>query len=504
MGLNETEPGTVRLGEILAEVGARSETCALDVEVGGVQYDSRRVRPGDLFFGLKGLREDGQAFVLESLRAGAIAAVVGEDVAISGVPLARVEDPRRALAVAAAAFFGHPSRELRLVGVTGTNGKTTTTMMMQSIFAAAGIPAGLIGTTGYRLGEEIRPAPFTTPEAPELQSLLREMVTRGIRGAAVELSSHALEQRRCYGVECDVAIFTNLSREHLDYHGSLEKYLDAKLRLFDGRNRFEPAKATSAVINADDPVASEVTAAARRGGLETVTFGAAPGSSITIAAVAPGARGLSFELAEGNRTHRVSLALLGRFNAWNAAGAFAAARALGIDSSAAVRGLESLDGVPGRLERVDRGQPFQVTVDYAHTPDALAHALRALREHTRGRLLLVFGCGGDRDRGKRPLMGAVAAAESDRAWITNDNPRSEDPAAIAGEIAAGVSGGRFEIELDRRRAIAAALAEARGDDTVLIAGKGHETTQTIGGQVLPFDDREVARALLSARAWERR
>ena len=259
---HETERGDVKLGEILEEIGAVPTRGSLDVEVTGLQYDSRRVRPGDLFFGLPGLKQDGQAFVRDALRAGAVAAVVGGEVEIPGAPLVRVEDPRRALALASAAFFGHPSRALRLVGVTGTNGKTTTTYMMESIFRAAGVPAGVIGTTGYRLGEETRPAPFTTPEAPELQRLLREMVERGIRGAAIELSSHALVQRRCDAVECDVAVFTNLSREHLDYHGTLDEYLDAKLMLFDGRIRVEPSKPTRAVINLDDPHAERVIEAA--------------------------------------------------------------------------------------------------------------------------------------------------------------------------------------------------------------------------------------------------
>jgi UDP-N-acetylmuramoyl-L-alanyl-D-glutamate--2,6-diaminopimelate ligase len=452
-GRHETERGAVRLGKIFEEIGAVPVAAVADVEVTGVQYDSRRVRPGDLFFGLRGLKQDGQAFVRASLEAGAVAVVVGPEVAIPGAPLARVEDPRRALAMAAAAFHGHPARELTLVGVTGTNGKTTTTYMMESIFRAAGRPAGVIGTTGYRLGDETRPAPFTTPEAPELQALFREMVTRGLRAAAIELSSHALVQRRCYGVECDVAVFTNLSREHLDYHGSLEHYLDAKLMLFDGRNRLHSTKEAAAVINADDAFTPRVSEAARRGQMRVMTFGASAGSTVTIGTIEPRPSGLSLELREGTREHRISLALLGRFSAWNAAGAFTAARALGIAPEVAVRGLEALRGVPGRLERIDEGQPFEVAVDYAHTPEALEVALKAMREHARGRLLLVFGCGGDRDRGKRPLMGRAAAEGSDLAWITNDNPRSEDPESIADEIAAGAPAGRLRRELDRRRAI---------------------------------------------------
>ena len=470
------------------------------VEVTGLAYDSRRVRPGDLFFGLSGLRADGASFVRESLAAGAVAAVVGPGVDLPGAPLIRVEDPRRALAVAAAAFFGHPSRALKVVGVTGTNGKTTTTYMMEEIFRAAGIPAGLIGTTGYRLGDETRPAPFTTPEAPELHRLLREMVDRGLGAVAIELSSHALAQRRTYGLECDVCVFTNLSHEHLDYHGTLERYLDAKLILFDGRNHDRSSKRGTAVVNADDPNAARVLEAAKRGGMQALTFGRSAGADVAIGAIGIQPRGLAVTLVEAGRPIEIQLRLLGRFNAWNAGAAFASARAVGVRSEHAAAGLGALRGVPGRLERVDEGQPFEVVVDYAHTPDALAAALAAAREHARGKLLLVFGCGGDRDPSKRSPMGRVAAEGSDRAWITSDNPRSEDPAAIAAEVASGAPPGRLTTVLDRRTAIEQALAAARPGDTVLIAGKGHETTQTIGDRVLPFDDRAVARALLRGRA----
>jgi UDP-N-acetylmuramoyl-L-alanyl-D-glutamate--2,6-diaminopimelate ligase len=481
--------------DLLSEVEVLSTTGDVSQEVTGIAYDSRRVRPGHLFFALKGQKQDGQTFVRDALAAGAAAAVAAPGVTAPSATLVTVPEPRLALALAARTWHGHPSRALRLVGVTGTNGKTTTTYLMESIFQAAGVPSGVIGTTGYRLGDERRPAAFTTPEAPELQALLAEMRDRGIRGVAIEISSHALVQRRSYGLECDVVVFTNLSHDHLDYHGSLESYLDAKLMLFDGRNHPGREKAATAVINADDERSDRVIAAAQRGGLEVVRFGRSAGAQVQIASIAIQPHGLELGLRHAERVTTVRLPLLGRYNAWNAAGAFASALALGIDAETTARGLASVAGVPGRLERVDRGQPFLVAVDYAHTPDALSAALAAAREHARGRLLLVFGCGGDRDRLKRPVMGRVASERSDRAWITNDNPRSEDPAAIAREIQAGATR-PLDVVLDRRQAIEQALKAARPGDTVLIAGKGHESTQQIGDRVLPFDDRAVARELL--------
>ncbi len=468
------------------------------VTVTGLAYDSRRVRPGDVFFGLGGQRLAGSRFVADAFAAGAAAAVLPR----AAVPpegaraLVRVDDPRLALAQAAAQFHGHPTRALAVVGVTGTNGKTTTTWLVESVLRAAGRRTGVIGTIGARLDGETRAIGFTTPEAPELQALLADMRARGAEAVTLELSSHALHQHRCHGVECDVTVFTNLTHDHLDYHGTLDAYLDAKLMLFDGRNG-ATAKATVALVNADDPAAPQVIAAARRGGQRVVRFGASPDSEIRIARAEPTPRGLDVALATEGDTVALALPMLGRHNAWNAAAAWGAARALGVAPEAIVRGLAAATAVPGRLERVEAGQPFEVVVDYAHTPDALARALSAARAHATARVLLVFGCGGDRDRGKRPVMGRVAREGADRVWVTSDNPRSEDPAAIAAEVAAG-AGGEAAVVLDRRAAIGAALAAAAAGDVVLIAGKGHETTQTIGDRVLPFDDRAVAREALEA------
>ncbi|HTM56890.1 MAG TPA: UDP-N-acetylmuramoyl-L-alanyl-D-glutamate--2,6-diaminopimelate ligase, partial [Candidatus Udaeobacter sp.] len=409
----------------------------------------------------------------------------------------------------------HPSRAMKVVGVTGTNGKTTVTWMLESIFRAAGSSPGVVGTTGARFAGEDRKLSFTTPEAPELQSLLREMADAGVEAAALEVSSHALAQRRSYGLECDVAVFTNLSHDHLDYHGTMDAYLDAKLMLFDGRNGPTKKKAT-AVFNQDDPAGARVESAAKRAGMGADGFGRAAGARARLETVHARADGVEIGIQfsarerEGSAPRSASLRvpLLGSYNAWNAAAAWLAARAIGVDDAAILAGLESMPAVPGRLERVRVGQRFEIVVDYAHTPDALTRAIAAVREHFQGRVLLVFGCGGDRDRAKRPLMGAIAARDADLAWVTSDNPRSEDPMSIVHDIMAGAARAAREpghramapmrVEIDRRDAIAAALGEAKPGDAVLIAGKGHETTQTIGDRVLPFDDREVARELLRA------
>ena len=487
------------LRDLLEAMGAPGFAGDAGREVLRLASDSRRVRPGDLFFALAGPRREGRAHVREALAAGAVAAVVDREAEPAEGPLIRVAEPRRALAEAADRFHGSPSRRLRLVGLTGTNGKTTTSWMLESVFRAAGLEPGLIGTTGIRFGGVTRPNPYTTPEPADLQALLREMADAGVRAVALEVSSHALVQRRAYGLAFDVVAFSNLTRDHLDYHGTMESYLDAKLMLFDGRNGLPPGKAATAVVNADDPAAGAVLEAARRGGLRPLRYGAAAAAEVRIvrAEAVPG--GLAVALEAGT-TLELRLPLFGRYNAWNAAAAFAAARALDIAPAAALAGLAAVRGVPGRLEPVEAGQPFGVVVDYAHTPDALERALGALREHAAGRLLAVFGCGGDRDRGKRPEMGRVARAGADEVWVTSDNPRSEAPAGIAAEILAGAggAGGPVHLELDRRAAIAAALTAARPGDTVLIAGKGHETAQVVGDRVLPFDDREVARELLRA------
>lgn len=487
------------LRELLAGIDGATVTGPDDVAVTGLSLDSRRVAPGHAFFALAGTKDDGARFVPAALAAGARVVVGAKATRAAGATVVEVPEPRLALAAMACRFHGDPSRAMKVVAVTGTNGKTTTTYMLEAVFREAGWTPGLLGTTGVRIAGASRPSAFTTPEAPELQALLADMRGAGVQAVAMEASSHALAQRRTWGLACDAAVFTNLTQDHLDFHGTMEAYLDAKLMLFDGRNG-GAGKRTSAVVNADDPAAPRVLAAAQRGGLAARTFGTAAGADVRLAAVEPRPGGLALRLVAAGTERAFTLPMLGRFNAHNAAGAFTAAAALGVDAEAGARALAAFAGVPGRLERVDGGRDVVVVVDYAHTPDALARALAACREHAPGRVLCVFGCGGDRDRGKRPQMGAIAARLADRAWVTNDNPRSEDPAAIAREIVAGAPGAGLATILDRREAIAAALAAARPGDVVLVAGKGHEATQTIGAQVLPFDDRAVARELLGAGA----
>jgi UDP-N-acetylmuramoyl-L-alanyl-D-glutamate--2,6-diaminopimelate ligase len=499
--------------EVVAVAGDRSR------EIAGLAYDSRRVRAGDVFFALSGVKQDGARFVRDAVAAGAAAVIAAPGVEVEGAARVTVAEPRLALAQAARRLYRHPSHAMKLVAVTGTNGKTTTTWMLESIFRAAGWSAGVIGTTGVRFMGESRSSVFTTPESPELQALLAEMRDAGVQAVAMEVSSHALAQRRAWGIAADICVFTNLTQDHLDYHGTMEAYLDAKLMLFDGRNGGS-GKPVTAVVNADDPHAGEVAGAARRGGSRILACGTGTGDTavpldVRVRGIDPMGAGMDLHLeidvphdlrvgkgwdpwddsAGGDR--HVRLPMLGSYNALNAAAAYASAIALRLPLPVIEQGLESLPGVPGRLERVDAGQPFTVVVDYAHTPDALERALGAVREHARARVHVVFGCGGDRDRGKRPLMGGVAARLADVVWVTSDNPRSEDPGSIVAEIAAGASGAReLHLEVDRRAAIASALAAAGEGDVVLVAGKGHETTQTIGDRVLPFDDRQVARDLL--------
>ncbi len=495
------------LHELLAGVDTLAVRGATDLDVRRLVLDSRGVQPGDAFFALLGVHADGARFAASAVAAGATVVFGPAGLAASGCTLVEVAEPRLALAQAAGRFHDHPSRSLRVVGVTGTNGKTTTTWLLEAIAAAAGWSTGVIGTTGVRIGGAARPSAFTTPEAPELQAQFADMRASGVSCVAFEVSSHALAQRRAWGIACDACVFTNLTQDHLDYHGTMQSYLDAKLMLFDGRNGGRE-KSCVAIVNADDAYAEAVCAAAERGGMGVLRFGSAEAvagrDGVSLESVISRSGGLELRLRatpdDGAGERAVTLPMLGRFNAWNAAAAYVAARALGVPAETCVRGLERAPGVPGRLERIEAGQPFGVAVDYAHTPDALERALAACREHTAGRVLVVFGCGGDRDRGKRPLMGAAAARAADRAWVTNDNPRGEDPAAIAAEIVAGAPSGQLTVLLDRRAAIAAALAEARPGDLVLVAGKGHETTQTVGAQVLPFDDRVVTRELLQAGA----
>ena len=465
--------------------------------VGDVVLDTRKVAPGALFCCVPGARVDGHDLAGKALDAGAVALVVLRPLELKAPQLV-VGRVRDALAPLAAAFFDHPSRRLDLVGVTGTNGKTTTTYLLEAIFRAAGRVPGVLGTVEVRVGDDRRPAIHTTPEAPDLQRLLAEMADSGVQAAAMEVSSHCLALHRVDGTRFKAAIFTNLTQDHLDFHADLDDYFLAKRRLFT------PAFTPLGVVNLDDPHWRLLAGTAE---VAVVTTGTAADADWRATDVAASLEGTSFRVASPAGSRPVRLRLAGQFNVANALGALAAADALGIGLDTAVAGLEALAGVPGRFERVDAGQPFTVLVDYAHTPDSLDNLLRAARAVTGGRVLVVFGCGGDRDRAKRPMMGEIAGRLADVAVVTSDNPRSEDPEAIVAQVAEGVARsagpGGFLVEVDRRTAIRTALAMAAPGDAVLLAGKGHEQGQELaGGRKVPFDDRQVAteelRVLLGA------
>ncbi|HKD95247.1 MAG TPA: UDP-N-acetylmuramoyl-L-alanyl-D-glutamate--2,6-diaminopimelate ligase [Gaiellaceae bacterium] len=436
----------------------------LSVEVRDLAYDARAVEPGALFFAVPGARADGHDFAAEAVERGAVALVVERALDLS-VPQVVVRDARAAMAPAADAFFGEPTSELEVVGVTGTSGKTTTSFLLFAILAAAGRRPGLLGTVEARVGGERRGVVRTTPEAIDLQRVFREMLDAGDRSCAMEASSHASVLHRLERVRFAALVFTNLSQDHLDFHGDMDSYFEAKRRLFLTEPR------PSAVVNVGDDYGRRLAAELP----EAITFSAADSSAL-----------------DG-----VELRLRGRFNVENALGALYAARALGIEDDAIRRGLESVRGVPGRFESVDEGQPFHVIVDYAHKPGALESVLRAARELADGRVIVVVGAAGDRDRGKRPLMGRIASELADVAIVTSDNPRSEDPEAIIVEVVAGARNG-VEVEPDRRTAIAHAVALAREGDVVLIAGKGAEQGQEFAERTVPFDDREAAREALRA------
>ena len=458
--------------------------------VTGLATDSRRVRPGDLFVAIRGGQlEDRHRFVPQAVAAGAVAVVVEEPVQ-GNVAVVRVPSTREALALFSEQFYGSPSRKLRMVGVTGTNGKTTTAMLIQASMAAALGDCGLLGTIEYRLGGRRMASVIGTPEAHELQRFLKEMTDGGCAAAVMEVTSHGLALDRVRGIAFDTAVFTNFSRDHLDFHGSLESYLAAKKLLFDNLN-----PDALAVVNADDEATDRLLSDCAAG---VVTYGRSPNADVRIENAATDGRGTRLELETPWGSVHLALALQGRFHQMNAAAATAAGLAMDVDAetiAAAVRDLQA----PGRFESIQEGQRFGVIVDYAHTPDALENVLRAAREFTEGRLICVFGCGGDRDRGKRPQMGRISARMSDLTVVTSDNPRTEDPDSILRDVAAGVGAADHVVEVDRRKAIALAIENASRGDLVVIAGKGHEDYQDIGGRKIRFDDRQVARDVLNGR-----
>jgi len=489
------------VNDVLASRGMLTEggVGRLEGEVAGVAYDSRRVRHGEIFVALKGAREDATKFVGDAVARGA-SAIVSELPAPSdvGAPWIRVTDARLSLALLADRFYRHPSEELQVVGVTGTNGKTTTAHLVASIFEAAGVKCGLIGTVTYRVGSHAREATHTTPEAPELQSMMREMADRGCGACAMEVSSHALSLRRVDGVTYAAAIFTNLTRDHLDFHADMEAYFLAKRRLFEMLPPSAPA-----AINLDDPRGAALMEAGGR----PVTYAVNRAADITPGPLSFSLAGLTFDIRTPRGSLSVRSPLVGRPNVYNILAAVSAATALGVAFDAIEEGIAALGGVPGRFEVVSQPKDdVTVVVDYAHTDDALRNLLETARPLTNGRLITVFGCGGDRDRTKRPLMGAVAGRLSDLVVITSDNPRSEDPARIIEDVQRGITadtrrdaGQRILAIVDRADAVAKAIELAKPGDVVLLAGKGHEKYQIIGDRSIPFDDAAAARDALDRR-----
>ena len=452
------------------------------VEIADLAYDARSATAGSLFFCVPGTRVDGHEFAAEAVANGAVALVVQRPLELD-VPQIVVADPRRAMGIAADEFFERPTEALEVAGVTGTNGKTTTAFLLYSILAAAGRRPGLLGTIESRVGGERRGALRTTPEAIDLQRSFREMLDGGDRSCAMEATSHGSELGRLDRVRFSALVFTNLTQDHLDFHGTIERYFDAKRRLFTETR-------PPAAVNLGDAHGREL-AQELEGHQRLLTFGFAEDAELKPENLEVGPRGARFTAAGIELDTR----LRGRFNVENVLGAVAGARLLGIPDEAIAQGVKELRGVPGRFEAVDEGQPFTVLVDYAHTPDSLENVLRTARDLAHNRLICVFGCGGDRDRGKRPLMGRIASELADLAIVTSDNPRSEEPEAIIGEIVAGAEAD-VDVEPDRRDAIARAIEIAREGDVVVIAGKGHEQGQQFGDAIVPFDDRDVAREAL--------
>src|SRR5215510_9514816 len=450
--------------------------------VRGLTADSRRVEAGDCFVAVPGFKQDARRFVPDAVARGA-RLVVTEGDALGGLNVAQVLVPsaRRALARLAGAFYGHPSTALTLVGITGTNGKTTTSYLVDALLRAQGLSTGIIGTIQYVVGAQTRPANQTPPEALEIEAMLAEMRAAGVGGVAMEVSSHALALSRVDELQFDVAVFTNLTQDHLDFHGTLEEYRGAKRKLFE-LLAASPKPRRTAVVNADDPSGPEMV---RGLDLPVLAFGLGAGATVRAIEHVSGLDGIRMTVETPRGRLTLASPLIGEHNVMNLLGAIGAGLALGLEPAAIAGALAPVTTVPGRFEQVQAGQPFLVVVDYAHTPDALERVLATARKITPGRLAVVFGCGGDRDRTKRPIMGEIAARLTDRAWVTSDNPRSESPQAILDEIVTGlrrVAGAeqRYVTEVDRRLAIDGALGWARPGDTVVIAGKGHETYQMVG------------------------
>jgi len=488
----------MKLGELVKGLVVVRMSGDPSTEVTSIEHDSRRVRPGALFMAVRGLTNDGNTFIPDAVRKGASAVLTDEQsVAEHTAPVVYVPDSRKAMAIVADRFYGSPQNSLVMTAVTGTNGKTTTTYMVKSIFDTGGIGCGLIGTIRHIVGNETVQPVNTTPEAADIHAFLARMAAKGQSACIMEVSSHALVLSRVYGIRFRAVAFTNLTRDHLDFHGTMEAYFAEKRKLFDGWGAPPPAWC---VLNLDDPTWHSLQAV--QGPSKVLTYGLGASAEVRPDERKPTPDGGRFTILTPWGPIESRSPLLGRPNAYNVLAATAAALSLPVELRSIEVGLAALENVPGRFERVKAGQPFLVAVDYAHTDDALRNLLATARGLLApgARVITVFGCGGDRDRAKRPLMGEAAGSMSDLVVLTSDNPRSEDPQAIINDALPGLkkTGARYHLEPDRRKAIELAIGEARANDIVLIAGKGHEDYQVIGTQKLHFDDREVACEVLTS------
>jgi len=490
----------MRLKDLLQGVEAQLAASAEDLDIRQVACDSRKVKPRALFFALHGAKADGNTFIRDAVSYGA-AAIASEEAPPAALPGSvtwiQVREARKALAVTAANFFGHPAKALQLVAVTGTNGKTTTSSVVDSIVKASGAKTGLFGTIAYHTPLGDYPAPNTTPESVDLQGFFAEIRDAGGKYAILEASSHSLMMDRLWGCHFAAAVFTNLTREHMDYHKTFEDYFGAKRRLFEGTGAGAPEVA---VINADDEYGKKLAGLAKT----TVSYGLASSADITTKKFQLTFSGLTFTAQTPNGKVQVVSPLVGRINVYNLLAAIGAAQALGLSTEVIEAGIRNLKSVAGRFERVAGGQPYLVIVDYAHTDDALENLIRTARELTpKGRVITLFGCGGEKDRTKRPVMGEVAGRLSDLTILTNDNPRGEDPLKIINDIIVGLQKtcGKYMVEPDREKAIGMALDEARAGDIVLLAGKGHETSQILGERTLEWSDKGVAARALAERGY---
>src|SRR5882724_2088323 len=482
----------MQLKTLVAAIPIRQVIGTLDRTVESIAYDSRRVQRNGLFVALRGEKADGHEFIGSAIDKGASVIVTEREEQHPRVTCLLVENTRIALADLSANFYGHPARKLKLAAVTGTNGKTTTTFLIKHICEKAGLRCGLIGTVRYEIGERILPAIRTTPESLDLQELLAQIVNAGCRAAAMEVSSHALAQDRTRGLEWNVAVFTNLTQDHLDFHGTMESYFDSKTKLFTQLGNQQKKRKSIAIVNIDDRYGEQLLGKIdKRVGV--VTYGRSVRADFRASNYRVEFSGTSYQLDAHGKSYLVRVPLIGGFNVANSVAALAAANALGISLRDAVLSLGKSPQVPGRLELVPAKRQFQVFVDYAHTPDALGNVLKTLRELQPHRLITVFGCGGDRDRQKRPLMAAMADRLADYSIITSDNPRKEDPSAIIAETEKGFRSNHYENIVDRTEAINRAVALAGPRDIVLIAGKGHENYQEFADYTIPFDDIQVAR-----------